>query len=530
MHQKRTPFFAAMAGLLAVNLACAQEMHSAADADESRATIMRHAVALQVLANDDLQPKAVTVDADGTRHVRVERTYQGFPVIGGDMVIHTRGDELLGASRTFTSTRRPDMKPQISSWEAEAKAREHFDGPVESVQFYGLVVFAHDAEPRLAHELRIRGNLREDGRANMRYFVDAIDGRVLGYWNLFQTVAAPGKANTLLSGAQTVTADHAGGSYVLVDPTRGGNAVLDSGGLPDTELEKARAVISADNVWGNGSLTHPNTVAGDVAFGVAATWDYYKDVHGRNGIWNDGRGTKSYVHVLMHIGGGKFTAANAGWNGEAMEYGDGGSVFLPLVSVDITGHEMTHGIVQETAGLAYKGESGSLNESMADVFGTMVERRALGESGRANYLIGEQVDTRGAGLLRYLFKPSLDGKSPDCWTIAQKEIEMHAGSGVGNHAFYLVAEGTSIPEGFGNGTVHNLAPKDLVCNNDAALKGIGADAAARIWYRALVVYMTSNSDYARAREATVQAATDLYGDASTEVATVKRAWDAVEVR
>lgn len=532
MYKKRTSLFLATTACLIAGWANAEQLDRAIAAIDAHATVMRHAPSLQVAAGEDLQAKDVIVDTDGTRHVRVERMYGGLPVIGGDMVIHTHGDELVGVTRSFARMAKPDVSPRVSSWTAEQAAIAHFDGTIESVSTRGLVIYAHDSAPRLAYELRVRGVLHESGRANMRYFVDAMDGKVISRWNLFQTIAATGKAHTLLAGTVNVTSTSTGDAFELIDPTRGGNAVHDAKGLPDTPTNLASALpaVSVNNEWGNGSTADSNTVAGDVAYGVSATWDYFKQVHGRNGIWGDGRGTRSYVHTLINVGGGNYTAANAAWNGESMEYGDGGESFLPLVSVDITGHEMTHGVIGATAGLAYVGESGGLNEATADIFGSMVERRAIAGKGRANYLIGEQVDLNGGGLTRYMFKPSLDGSSPDCWSREVQSMEVHSASGIGNHFFYLLAEGASVPNDFGLGTRGNLRSEDLVCNGDTSIEGVGADAAERIWYRALVLYMTTSTNYARAREATIQAATDMHGATSKQVDMVKRAWDAVDVR
>ena len=125
----------------------------------------------------------------------------------------------------------------------------------------------------------------------------------------------------------------------------------------------------ADNAWGTGSNSNRQTAAVDADFGVGATWDFYKNTFGRNGIKNDGKGARSLVHVGTNW-------VNASWSDTCfcMRYGDGDGVsYGPLVSLDVAGHEMTHGVTSATAGLAYRRESGGLNESTSDVMGTMVE-------------------------------------------------------------------------------------------------------------------------------------------------------------
>ena len=106
---------------------------------------------------------------------------------------------------------------------------------------------------------------------------------------------------------------------------------------------------------------------------------------------------------------------------------------------------------------------------------------------------------------------------------------MHYSSGVANHFFYLLAEGAVVPAGFGSGTAANLTPASLVCNGNTAITGIGRAAAEQIWYPALTNYMTSGTNYADARNATLSAAADLYGAGSTQYNAVIAAWDAVSV-
>jgi hypothetical protein len=209
-----------------------------------------------------------------------------------------------------------------------------------------------------------------------------------------------------------------------------------------------------------------------------------------------------------------------------MVYGDGdGSIFSPLVELDVVAHEMTHGVTAYTARLVYHGESGALNESWSDVFGAMTERYVRGES-TSTWRIGEQVFTPAiAGdALRYMDQPHLKSNSgytadddPDhyserctaattCPDTPQGDNGgVHINSGIPNKAFYLLAKGGS----------HHLG---------GSMTGIGADAAARIWFVALSSYMTSTTTFLQARTATLNAAAALYGAGSTQQAAVASAW------
>ena len=246
------------------------------------------------------------------------------------------------------------------------------------------------------------------------------------------------------------------------------------------------------------------------------TWDYYKVVHGRNGIFGNGTGSYNRVHYGANY-------VNAFWDGTKMTYGDGdGTNFGPLTSLDVAGHEMSHGVTENTAGLTYSGESGGLNEATSDIFGTLVEFFANNANDPADYLIGEEFDIAQHAGFRRMDRPSSDGSSLDCWSSAAGSVDVHYSSGIGNHFFYLLSEGS------GAKTLNGVSYNSPTCNG-STVAGIGRDAAGKIWYRALTVYMTSSTNYAGARTATLNAATDLYGQGSTQYNAVAAAWSAVSV-
>jgi Zn-dependent metalloprotease len=274
----------------------------------------------------------------------------------------------------------------------------------------------------------------------------------------------------------------------------------------------------ANNIWGDGLLTNPQTIAVDAQYGAAQTWDYYKNVHNRNGIADNGQGAYSRVHYGRNY-------SNAFWSDSCfcMTYGDGdGKTFNPFDSLDVAGHEMSHGVTSRTANLTYSGESGGLNEGNSDIFGTMVELFANNANDTPDYLIGEELYKSGTKALRYMYKPSLDGASADCWYSGVGNLNVHYSSGVANHFYYLLAEGT-------NGSPTCAAGNTRVATGTGSFLGIGSAKAEKIWYRALTVYMTSSTNYAGARTATLNAATNLYGAASAERAAVAATWSAVNV-
>jgi len=287
--------------------------------------------------------------------------------------------------------------------------------------------------------------------------------------------------------------------------------------MNNRKIGKGTLFTDADNVWGTGSTSNEQTVAVDAQYSVAETWDYYLETFGRQGIADDGAGSYNKVHYGRNYN-------NAGWSDSCfcMLYGDGdGTNFGPFTALDVGGHEMTHGVTSRTAGLVYSGESGGLNESMSDVFGTLVEFYSNNAKDVGDYLIGENISLDHQPL-RWMDDPSKDGNSAKCWSSTVKNLDVHYSSGVGNHAFFLLAVGS------GAKTVNGVAYNSPTCNA-STVTGIGNAAAGAIFYKALTTYMTSNTNYAQARTATLNAARDLYGATSTEYAATAAAWSAVNV-
>jgi Zn-dependent metalloprotease len=240
--------------------------------------------------------------------------------------------------------------------------------------------------------------------------------------------------------------------------------------------------------------------------GAGATYDFYREVMKRNSI--DGKGLRidSTVHYQN-----KFN--NAFWNGQQMVYGDGdGKLFLGFTgAIDVIAHELTHGVTQNAVpgGLDYVDQSGALNESLSDVFGSMVKQWSLKQSSeQADWLIGAGIMASGVGkALRSMADP---GNKELTWSGDDQPKTMagyveggdvHTNSGIPNHAFYAAA---------------------------IALKGNSWDKAGPIWYKALSL-LTPRATFADMAKATTQAATLLYGTDSAEQHAVQAAWKVVGV-
>jgi Zn-dependent metalloprotease len=494
---------------------------------------------------DQVRATGVFRDERGDVHVRMWQTVTGVPVWGGDFVVHVGGDgtvagllaphvpdtglvdgELVapGPARPGGNDFTVDTAPALDAEAAIGRAlsahgcADCLTAPPRA----DLWVLRHGGANRLAWRVSLR---REDGSAHTAlpvFFVDAHDGAILSSYDNLQTV--DGRGQSLYSGAVMVqtSSDDEETTFFLEDLDRR-SGTFDFRG--STSESAVRPLSDTDNDWKSAS----QQAAVDAHFGAARTLDYYQTRHQRDGIDGDG-GPGFYqatvddevrlISSRVHYGDGY---QNAFWNGQNMTYGDGDGVeLLPLVTLDITGHEMTHGVTERSANLTFSGQPGALNESWSDVFGAMVQRSVRGP-GPTVWLVGEECLTPevGGDAVRSLSNPHevIDGgftgdDDPDHYSERYTGLldngGVHINSGVANKAFYLLSEGGSHHRG-------------------GSMTGIGAEDAARIWYRALTTKLTSSSNFATARLATLAAAADLFGDESAQVEAVSQTWCLVGV-
>ncbi|MEU0003432.1 M4 family metallopeptidase [Streptomyces sp. NPDC006314] len=532
---------AGVAATTATLLAAALSPAAHADGRPTRATAVEnaasalaaHAAGLGLTSTQDTSVRDVIVDKDGTQHVRYDRTYQQLPVLGGDFVVHLtsdgafRGADRATRSRISLSSVAPKVSgPKAADLAVNALRAAHLGTKLKRVKAKPeLVVDALHGSPKLAWRT-IAAGLDSLGNPVARtVLTDARTGTQIDAWDSIETATGDGKA--LYSGTVPLETTQSGSSYQLKDPTRGNTYTGDAENKTDLcffgicfSRAPATLFADADNHWGTGGTADRSSAAVDAQYGTNETWDYYKNVHGRNGIANDGKGSYNRVHY-----GSKYN--NAFWDDSCfcMTYGDGdGTTFGPLVALDVAGHEMSHGVTSKTAALTYSGESGGLNEATSDILGTMVEWYANNPSDTGDYLIGEKIVRSGFGkaALRFMDKPSKDGSSADYWSSSVGNLDVHYSSGVANHFAYLLAEGS------GAKSINGVS-YDSPTYNGSTVTGIGREKVGKIWYRALTVYMTSSTNYKGARTATLNAAKDLYGAGSTEYNAVAAAWSAVNV-
>jgi len=493
-------------------------------------------------ASQDFVPRSVERDALGMTHVRLDRQHEGVKVYGEQVISHLDKDGKLASVTGEKSTIPAGLgreTPKLSPAQAEELARKEFgEKPDKQPAIERLIYQDAAGEYHSAYRVEISQVAGQENPRQMNYMLDANTGKLLSQFNQLDgfssgrkgstsgtgtappTTPAPtspttGKADdtTMYSGKVDLsTTKKADGSYVLEDATRGKGVVTYDGRNMDEPTGRTQFTDKND-AWGEATDGSRTKAAVDAHYGAEMTYDFLKDVLGRNSLDNAGEKLTSYVHVSNDF-------VNAYWDGEKMNYGDGdGNTAGPLTTLDIAGHEIAHGLTERTAGLVYEGEPGGLNESFSDIIGAGVEWYASQKNPavKFNWTVGEAAWTPKNGSnedgLRYMNDPSKDGYSIDHYSNFPKQTEVHGSSGIANNAFYLLAEG-------GKNRTSGLEVKD----------GLGMDKSLKIFGRALTTYMTPKTTFAQAREATLKAATDLYGATSPEIQKVKDAWNAVGVK
>ena len=468
---------------------------------------------------DEFQVKKVSIDELKMAHTRFQQKIDNVPVWEGEAIVHLNAD---GTTAEVTDDLKDSIavntQPNFSDKDAVKMAKQFYKGSnhLTAEPIADLWIFRAEDRDHLTYRVQMR---REDGTKETAlpvYFIDAQTGEQVFYYDNLQT--ATGSGSSLYSGTVSIDTYLGGSTYYMEDiPRKTGTFDYRN------TTSSVYRFTDADNVW---SAT-TQRAADDAHYGAEKVYDYYLNVHGRRGI--DGAGGPAYytsadgvtglISSIVHY---STNYNNAYWNGSYMTYGDGdGTQFTPLTTLDICGHEMTHGVTERTANLTYASESGALNESMSDVFGAMVERYA--RSTTWNWKIGEDAYTPGTAgdALRYMNNPQLSG-DPDHYSLrvyqgsctpssSNDNCGVHTNSNITNHAYYLIAAG-------GTNRVSGIS-----------VAGIGADNAAKIWYRALTLYMTSSTNFAGARTATLSAASDLFGATSTQYNSVATGWCAIGV-
>ena len=475
-------------------------------------------------------------DQYGFTHQRYQQYYKNIFVEIGQYIIHTKSGFVSSFNGVWVDNINVNVTPSISERQALLKAlnyskasRYKWEMPEEETFVKGLlndtsasyypkavmVIVARNFDYK-KHELHFcyKFDVFADTPISRNWiYVDASSGEIIAVESRIHDSDVPATANTKYSGSRTIITDSlSSNSYRLREAGRGSG--IETYDLKNTtNFATAVDFTNTTKIWN--TTTNFDNAAYDVHWGLESAYDYYYNVHSRNSIDNLGMKLRGYAHfeVAGYCDAGHLPNA-------VFVFGDGNNIaggYKPFTSIEIVGHEFTHGVTEYSAALHYGSESGALNESFSDIFGVCID--FYKKPTTANFLIGDEIAVTAGTILRSMSNPNAKSH-PDTyggtyWYTGFSDFGgVHTNSGVQNFWFYLLCQG-------GSGTNDK--------SNLYNVTGIGMAKAEKIAYRTLTVYLTSFSYFADARMYSIQAAQDLYGSCSPEVVATTNAWYAVGV-
>lgn len=497
----------------------------------------KNSAALGLSKADEMRLTNTRHDELGMEHHRFQQYHQGYKIYGAEYVLHGKKGRIANANgKLFTAVpkRKPEMVMTVS--EALDKALEQMvskrflwnDSQAESnlqtkkndagATYYptGELVWVSLHTEKQAFIMAWKFDIFTSDGTSERLFVDAGSGVVIKRVAL-DINCDPGTGTTIWNGTVNINTDQPGPNFILLDDCQSPNIHVYNGNDSSNVVANRTEYADADNSW-----NQPSAI--QTFFGLRQAWQYFLNTYGRDSYDDAGADMIGYNQAGFINSSGNLYFSNAQWRSsiQSWAFGDHGTnnpANDDWNSVDIVGHEFTHGVTEHSAGLDYESESGALNESFSDIFGEMVE---FVTDGSMDWQVGGD---RAPGAIRSFTAPNT-GNQPDTyqgtnWIAPSGTCDgtndfcgVHTNSGVQNYWFYLLSVGGS--DSNDNGELYNVG-------------GIGATSAAAIAYRNLTVYLGNSSTFSDAKNGAIQAAEDLFGECSNEVLQCARAWNAVGV-
>ncbi len=498
-----------------------QSLKQSAPVSHSALIFQKH---LPITTNDEMRTLKIYSDHIGMRHHKYQQFYRGIKVEGATYTLHENKGKVTHMSGEFRAIGKLDTKPALSTenafhaalkhvnaekymWEDAGHSHEghhhHDHGAADYKKPQGELVVYVDPRGEVAPRLAYKFDIYATAPLYRAYvFIDAQNGKFITDHERIHHVDVNATGNSLYDGNVSFLADNYSGSSHRLRQT--------TNGVETYNLNNGTSYNNASDFTSSSSSFNNSATGVQAHWGAESTQAYFLSKHNRDSYNGNGAVLRSYVSYSSNY-------VNAFWDGSRMTYGDGDGVnYGPLVSLDIVGHEITHGVTEYTANLVYSYESGALNESFSDIFGEAIENYATGSN---DWQMGTDIGIGGSGAIRSMNNPNAfndpDTYQGNYWHTASSDNGgVHINSGVQNKWFYILAHGESGTND--NGDAYNVA-------------GIGIDKAAAIAYRNLSVYLSANSNFAAARDGALQAASDLYGAGSAEYNATCSAWAAVGV-
>ena len=493
---------------------------------------------LELSEDNDLVLVQSSVDQFGFTRNIYQQKYQGIDVVGAIYNIRERGGRVeIGNGMIVSGLDRiiRNIDPFLTSHQAFNRIEQHLkkegidiklppasaaDAELTIVNRYSVFSYAPE-DWRLAYKFSIES---QENMINEDVYIDALNGSILKQHTRIHSCTTS-SGNTAYNGNRSFGTDYRAGTqdYRLRNScvsSANGTVWTRDYNCPNSFAE----VTNATTTWTTNSDAVGAHWAGE------KTYEYFFNTHSRRSY--NGASTGGGYSVNIYVDYEEYDASTqicmvqttAFWNGSGIFLGGGNSgTTTDWSSIDVVGHEFTHGVNDYSANLVYEGESGALDESFSDIFGEMVEYYALGSN---DWLIGRDFHT-GNDYLRNMSDPhnrqdpdtygSGDGNwiNPNCASPNEGNdyCGVHTNSGVQNYWFYLLAMG-------GSGTNEN--------NDSYDVTAIGRAKSAKIAY-ATLTGLSNNSEYVDARYESIHAAKELYGECSEEQLQCARAWSAVGV-
>lgn len=465
----------------------------------------------------ELTAARAEVDHYGMRHARFQQVSHGVPVVGAELSAHYDAEGHLASidANYISDLEDVDVNPRFQASEALQMVKADILGRMvidESALVPDdgkLVIYAKPAKDgqsaltKLAYEYRVRA-LESEHPAIWVVTVDAHTGEILHRYNNLQTIDGSG-VGVLGDTKKFQVSNSTSGGFVMQDASSG---VMIRTFTAKQQEDAPGTLVTSNSAtsWDTGGTGRGAAV--DAHFNASTVAKYYKAVHARNAIDGVGGALESTVHFGVQFD-------NAAWIGTGMIYGDGGELFKALsVSVDVVGHEFTHGVTEKTSNLTYENQSGALNEAVSDIFGAFIEH-SISPDPVKNWLVGEEV-TKDGSSLRDMMKPG-NGLDPqpahmnEFVVTQQDEGGVHINSGIINNAAWLMTMGGTNP-------VSKVAVK----------YGIGWEKSEKLWFQANTKYFMATTNFAQAASAMQQAGKDV-GLTENELAIVDCAFKATGV-
>ena len=452
----------------------------------------------------------------GIEHTRYEQYHEGCRIVGASFVAHAEEREITVNGNWVVDFSRKGVVA-ISEGEALGKALNTFEKgtrfywentklcdalvngdsqklyPSPTLVWYDKEYSKNAKAYRLAYEMDV---LVDAPRSKYKIYIDAESGLVLDKYGSMYEVNTPATGNGVYNSNVSFTVDSVSGNkFELHEEQYLGHtdiATMDWGG---------DNIIDNNNKWGELG-EESDMVAVDVHWGAEKTLDYFDENFGRHGMAGTGESLVSYVHMPI---------ANAFYDGYTLSFGDGDETkgIGPLTDISVVSHEFMHGVTAHEANLVFSGEPGGINESLSDIFSICVEHSVYPDS--YNWVLGEKV----GWVYRNMADPkSLEMASTYGGQYWDSNDDVHKLSSIGNLWYYLLVEGGAGEND--NGLSYNVS-------------GIGFSKAQDIVYECLTNYLTEVSFYQDFRDVSIDVASNMYGECSSEMFAVAAAWEAVGV-